>query len=262
MKNKKIIQFFLFILLIPFLGNSLKAEETEKSKWYIFFAGGTGEIQRAGSSYHAQSTLTNHAILSINTDSTIFKSLAVLSTDYKTIYRTETTPIRIGAEYRMNPSIGFAFDYTNTTFKIKASNHPADKFIPFYELQQLSSYSSNSFYSILLGLSVLSNKSYSSDIAKLQTDTIGLGINYHVLGNGLIDPYLGIGVGYGLCSGNTKCNVTKGSTKIGIQLNFSSFFTFFEGEIEFLDFKFRGESYNKLITAPNKIALLGIGMKF
>lgn len=265
--NYKRIYTLFFLLCILFSKDGF-AKETEKNKFYLYFAGGTGNILKASSSYIATETLINHTIFNINTGTTDYQSLAILATDYQTVYTTMTTPLHLGFVYRLNKSLDLQLGFRNTTFKIKSPNHPADSLIPFYELQQLNNYPSNSLTTLILGLSLYRNQNFSSVLATLRTDTLDFGLNYHLLGDGLVDPYVGVSFGYGTCSGNDNCSVTKGGGKLGLQLNFGSFFTFLQGELEYLNFTFSGgngfslfkNDYNNLPSGRNKMILFGLGI--
>ncbi|MCB1193671.1 MAG: hypothetical protein H7A23_07280 [Leptospiraceae bacterium] len=90
-------------------------------------------------------------------------------------------------------------------------------------------------------------------------NTVDFGFNYHFLGDGFLDPYVGFGFSKGKCSDSIDCSkareVTKTSLKAGLQFNFSNYFAMLQIEFESIDF-------GNDIYFDNDLYMMGLGMRF
>jgi len=160
---------------------------------------------------------------------------------------------KLGFEYRPIPYIGLGMGIAGSNLAVKEKQSTADLLFPFILLSGSSS-SSSSFLTTLILLDMLS----SGGTAKLSYNTLNLDFNFHMNQDKTFDPYIGIGVIGGSCTGSATCTVTGGEGRLGIQFNFNTFFFFLQGQYQSLSFKAADSGVN----ATNTIGSLGLGARF
>ena len=79
-------------------------------------------------------------------------------------------------------------------------------------------------------------------------------------GEKTFDPYIGIGVIGGSCTGVVKCTITGGELRLGLQINFNRMFIFIQAQGQTLNFKEEGNTV--VSNASNGMGIFGLGVRF
>lgn len=255
----KIKSLFIYIIIFTFFCSPsyiFSQEVNDKEyKIYFYIVGGSGLYRKVDTNRRATALMLLPLMYgnrsSVSTLSTTYQSVLYLSARYKSVYTTNSNFGRIGFEIRPFPTLGINWSITHAMYKEPTTNHPADILAPLYfsgALNQSSTASSAFTYILFAGMI----GSLTESSKRLTTNDIG--INYHILGDGVLDPYVGIGVAYGVCSASSSCSeIGKIYGRMGLQFNVSHFFMYFQGEVEKVYF-----------TTPqvHYIGMLGLGLRF
>ncbi|HMY67796.1 MAG TPA: hypothetical protein PK453_20015 [Leptospiraceae bacterium] len=213
----------LFTYILLFAAAVISAQETDQKtpdskKWYVYLNGGAGNTN----TQYEKGTVSNG---------------------------------KLGFEYRPIPYIGLGMGIAGSNLAVKEKQSSADLLLPLLLLSgSSSSSSSSSFLTTIILLDMLS----SGGTSKLSYNTLNLDFNFHMNQDKTFDPYIGIGVIGGSCTGAATCTVTGGEGRLGVQFNFSTFFFFLQGQYQSLSFKAADSGVN----ATNTIGSLGLGARF
>jgi hypothetical protein len=211
----------LFITFLTFFSISLFAQESEPKKWYTYIHGGAGTV---------------------NTP----------------LEKGNLTSGKLGFEFRPIPYIGFGLGLGANQMKLKSKESPLTGILPLVLILGTSpSGGSSSGGNVFLPLLLLTALSTPSSVA-VDYNNLGLDFNFHMNKDNQIDPYIGLGLIGGSCAGGVVCTVTGGEVRLGLQVNFDTFFTFFQLQAQSLSFKLEGGSVN----SSNKLASFGVGARF
>jgi hypothetical protein len=159
---------------------------------------------------------------------------------------------RFGFEYRPNPYIGFGLGLSASNYKLKEKTDPVDLFFTL-TLLSFASRGGLSPYSLLL----LSD-SLQPAVVSFGSNTLDLAFNFHPNEDKLFDPYVGIGIIAGNCTGGASCTLTGGAGRAGLQINLSSFFFYLQGEARALNFSGVGGA----IAMQENQGSIGLGYRF
>lgn len=166
---------------------------------------------------------------------------------------TSTTG-RFGFEYRPNPYIGFGLGLSGSRYKLTEKTDPIDLYFALTFLSFASRGNSGmNIFPFLLLSDVLQPTTIS-----FGSNTLDLAFNFHPNQDRMFDPYIGIGIIGGNCTGGASCTVTGGVGRLGLQLNFSSFFLYLQGEGRSLNLASQGIS----VTMQENQGTLGLGFRF
>ncbi len=164
---------------------------------------------------------------------------------------------KVGVEYRPNPYIGFGFGLAGGSSTLKSKSDPVGDLLLPIVLLGGSSNSTNNLLPLLLVLSSLNDTAVA-----IRYNLIFFDFTFHANKDRFIDPYFGIGITGGACTGQALCTVAGGEAKLGLQLNFESVFVFLQGQHQALTFTGKGESSGATANLTNDIGSLGIGFRF
>ena len=236
------ISFFTFMLTIIFLYHfplfSQEGTKEDAKKWYFYIASGQGSIR--------SNTVLNNEVFAPLILGSAYNPVASSALSYLSLnvpdYKIPTTHHQIGGEYRYTPFLFFGFGLTNSSYII---TNITDQLKDVASLLLFNLYSQDTSVTTLsiLGFNLdyqtllIASLTYlkNSVPRSIQTNTADASFNLHFLGNGIFDPYIGVGGSYGYCSSSfVKCTAPKFSSKVGFQVNLSSFYFFFQGEIHYL----------------------------
>lgn len=162
----------------------------------------------------------------------------------------KTTSGQVGFEYRLNPYIGFGLGGGMNNWAVKTETDRQGIFLAFIASDR-SSVSSN-----LPVYFLITPTRY-----EVKYNHYSANFNYHINGDKTFDPYIGIGVIGGSCTGSIGgCTVLGAEGRLGLQINFTRFFVYLQGQGQSLNFKQDG---NPLVSnATNFTGTFGLGVRF
>jgi hypothetical protein len=158
---------------------------------------------------------------------------------------------KIGVEYRLTPYIGLGFGINgnNSTFTEKP------RAIDVLQVLLYSGYIVNSgtITTLLPIINNLQPRTFNINYTTASAD-----FNFHFNGDRRFDPYIGMGLFGGTCSGGGRCNVGGGEVKLGLQINFETFYIFGQGQYQSLVLAYINSSANMI----NAMGSIGVGARF
>ncbi|MDX1958695.1 MAG: hypothetical protein SFU98_08990 [Leptospiraceae bacterium] len=166
---------------------------------------------------------------------------------------------KFGFEYRPIPYIGFGMGLSNNNLTLKSSEDLTSLLllpILFSTPSSSSSSSSSSTLNLIFLLPLLT----SNQSTNFSYNTLNLDFNFHMNKDRLFDPYIGIGLIGGSCAGASACTISGGEGRLGLQLNFGTFFTYLQGQYQALTIGAREEQ--PAVNFSNTLGTLGIGVRF
>jgi hypothetical protein len=156
----------------------------------------------------------------------------------------------VGFEYRLNPYIGFGLGGGMNNWAVKSEIDRQGILLALVASGGIST--STALPSLLLSSPTTYNVQYNHYAANF---------NFHMNGDKTFDPYIGIGAIGGSCTGSIGgCTVLGAEGRLGLQINFTRFFVYLQGQGQSLNFKQEG---NPLVSnATNFMGTFGLGVRF
>jgi len=158
---------------------------------------------------------------------------------------------QVGFEYRPNPYLGFGLGVGASNWAVTLERDYQKEFLVLAG----SGIVSRGALLFLLPISASTRSSYNITYNNYQAN-----FNFHMNGEKTFDPYIGIGIIGGSCTGVVKCTITGGELRLGLQINFSRVFLFIQAQGQTLNFKEQGNSI--VSNASNGMGILGLGVRF
>ncbi|MBP9886931.1 MAG: hypothetical protein KBF93_11590 [Leptospiraceae bacterium] len=156
-----------------------------------------------------------------------------------------------GFEYRPNPYLGFGLGVGASNWAVKTeTDYQKNLFIIAG-----SGIISRGAALYLLPIAAASRSEYTITYNNYQAN-----FNFHMNGEKTFDPYIGIGVIGGSCTGVVKCTITGGELRLGLQINFNRMFIFIQAQGQTLNFKEEGNTV--VSNASNGMGIFGLGVRF
>lgn len=275
MKEKLSILFSIFTAVListPVMSESLKG------RWSVFLEGSQGEynytlepspsifINGTNAFKPLPSTSTRPEDQAFDNKINTTRSYWIYSVITPKTYALKTTQASLGTEYHFADHFGFTLGLSGSTGNTTCiSGCEIDSMTIF--LLSLNSGSPPSGYTGSNKTGDPSTFTYMMGILNgaskgLQTQAglLELGINFHLLPDGIVDPYLGLSAGGGqgtvdLPGNNHPLSVSKGRAKLGFRVNASSHF-FMYAQAEYVQEKWTGDPINYPASA------FGLGVTF
>jgi hypothetical protein len=164
----------------------------------------------------------------------------------------------LGFEYRPIPYIGFGVGIGGGNSTLTPKSDPiADLLLPILLFGGSSSNSSSSLLPLLLF-----SGSFNSPAVSIGYNLLAFDFTFHANKDRFFDPFIGVGITGGLCTGAAACNVAGGEGKAGVQLNFSSAFIYLQGQYQSLTFTGTGDASGAAANLTNSLGTLGAGFRF
>ncbi len=228
----------IITILILLLGtNHLFGQESSSNKkWYIYLQGGRGQIQND------------------NRDAPLGSR-------------------KLGLEYRINPWIGLGAGISGSRIHPEEGgrkgerDHSPNPLLLLWVLSQsnfmnqwngINSNSQQTENLILLGY-LVGNKFRDKEGPQFNYRTVSLDFNFHMNKDNTFDPYIGVSALAGRCGRESDCRVLGAEARLGLQVNFETFFTYIQAGTQTL--KFQGE-HGGSEKAQSIIGSLGVGVRF
>ncbi|MEM7184679.1 MAG: hypothetical protein AAF518_27535 [Spirochaetota bacterium] len=232
--NRKINSILLFLIIIFLPVFSVTAQEPPK--WYVYASGGSGLIR-------SESLVENNAydpfVIASSFSPTIATVRSFLS-DEISDFKVPTNHYQIGVEYRLFPFFGLGLGVSRSNYKVSEIRNEVIEIAYTFLLSEpirdpLESQLNN--LSLDYDLLLYGAYNYFTQIVpkRLETNTVDVSLNFHLFGNSIVDPFIGIGGSYGSCNiGIVRCIAPTVTGKAGLQLNLGSFFIFGQAEVHYL----------------------------
>lgn len=169
--------------------------------------------------------------------------------------------IKIGLEYRPNPFFGIGLGASNNNLSLTSKDNSSGAILAYLLLTApiVNRSSTMSDQTVMANRLLLAAFLFQPSNYNYRYNALHLDFNFHLNKDNFFDPYIGIGAIAGICGSSSPCSISGGELKLGTQLNFETFFTFFQVQGQVITIK---ESGIGSFQSQNKIASIGIGARF
>ncbi|MCB1177024.1 MAG: hypothetical protein KDK36_05535 [Leptospiraceae bacterium] len=222
--------FFRFLILLFALSTPILSDGSYN--FYLYAGGGAGEIE-------FDKDIANNPLNPLAYASSVNPSVAAgidfLANNIPN-FKIPTRRAQVGMEFRLFPYFGIGIGFSRVNYNI--SELRDDVIELGISLLKNTEYESTiqqtlSNYNIDYQTFLIALKSYTDSLIprSINANATDVTLNLHILGDGVFDPYIGIGGSYGKCTSDVvSCLGTTAIGKIGFQINLSSIFIFLQGE--------------------------------
>ncbi|PJZ70789.1 hypothetical protein CH373_07705 [Leptospira perolatii] len=224
----------------------------ETSNWSIQYGFGAGEGTYRPKSTNSSASLIPYLYASpASPANSNLLNLLYLNSGEKTEFQGPSRHYRFSAEY-LPGNIGFQFGMSGASYQLIKQQADFDKLIPVLYQQSVAPGGNPDLTTFLL------HNALSSPNAIRLTPSMSFldfGPTFHFSPRKILDPYIGLGVGIGTCSGD--CLAARAYAKAGLRLNMGGGFIFAEAEQSVIKTKEQGEISSPLI---DKLGIFGFGL--